>query len=143
MPGTIYIVTVVPPGFIFLLYTQQKLIPAFKNRFARQKSTPESYSFVIRQQVSDSSLNKIQKNLNYDDNGITGPDWGHSELVFNCFRKRCSQHTNVSTFAASLSDTFHSLLVSSTCYFIFSNCNPKKLFCKVVFSTRLPIWGNN
>ena len=21
----------------------------------------------------------------YDDNGITGPDWGHSEVVFKCF----------------------------------------------------------
>ena len=130
MPGTIYIVTVVPPGFIFLLYTQQKLIPAFKSRFARQKSTPESYSFAIRQQVSDSSLNKIQKNLNYDDNGITGPDWGHSELVFNCFRKRCSQHTNISTFAASLSDTFHSLLVSSTCCLSFQIVIPKNYSVK-------------
>ena len=52
------------------------------------------------------------KPLNYDDNGITGPDWGHSEVVFDCFLIRCFQHFT------SLSVTFHSLLVSSTCCFI-------------------------
>ena len=54
------------------------------------------------------------KPLNYDDNGITGPDWGHSEVVFDCFPIRCFQHFT------SLSVTFHSLLVSSTCFlFLF------------------------
>ena len=55
---------------------------------------------------------RISKPLNYDDNGITGPDWGHSEVVFDCFLIRCFQHFT------SLSVTFHSLLVSSTCCFI-------------------------
>ena len=45
--------------------------------------------------------------------GITGPDWGHSEVVFNCFPIRCFQHFT------SLSVTFHSLLVSSTCFYFF------------------------
>ena len=32
------------------------------------------------------------RNLFHHDNGITGPDWGHSELVFKCFVQRCFQH---------------------------------------------------
>ena len=31
-----------------------------------------------------------------DDNGITGPDWGHSEVVFNCFPIRCFQQIHLS-----------------------------------------------
>lgn len=33
-----------------------------------------------------------KKNLSFNDNGVTGPDWGHSELVFGCFLQRCFQH---------------------------------------------------
>ena len=77
---------------------------------------------------------RISKPLNYDDNGITGPDWGHSEVVFGCFPIRCFQHFT------SLSVTFHSLLVSSTCFlflflwfiisavFLFVNACLKKIF---------------
>ena len=43
-----------------------------------------------------------------DDNGITGPDWGRSELVFGCF------FAEVLPPNAPLSVAFHSLLVSST-----------------------------
>ena len=54
--------------------------------------------------------------LNYDDNGITGPDWGRSELVFD--------HVPVKTLApqngVSLCHIHCDLLVSSTlCFFVF------------------------
>ena len=69
-------------------------------------------SHVMAQAVQN--LYPEAKPLNYDDNGITGPDWGHSEVVFGCFPIRCFQHFT------SLSVTFHSLLVSSTCFlFLF------------------------
>lgn len=45
------------------------------------------FVFIASKEVSQKPLT--------DDNGITGPDWGHSELVFNCFRKRCFQHTTL------------------------------------------------
>lgn len=31
-----------------------------------------------------------------DDNGITGPDQGHSEVVFKCFQLRCFQQMHLS-----------------------------------------------
>ena len=30
-------------------------------------------------------LFRINQSHLFDDNGITGPDWGHSEVVFGCF----------------------------------------------------------
>ena len=50
--------------------------------------------------------------LSFDGNGITGPDWGRSELVFNCFRQRCSQHLHLSLLPSG------NLLVSSTLFLI-------------------------
>lgn len=54
------------------------------------------------------------KTTHYDYNGITGPDWGHSEVVFKCFRQ--GTHTR-----RPLSVTFHILLFSSTCCLRSSN----------------------
>ena len=34
-------------------------------------------------------MNFCSKPLHYDDNGITGPDWGRSEVVFSCFPPGC------------------------------------------------------
>ena len=50
--------------------------------------------------------------LSFDGNGLTGPDWGRSELVFNCFRQRCSQHLHLSLLPSG------NLLVSSTLFLI-------------------------
>ena len=113
MSGTINIDTVVPPGFILLL-SIAAIDSCIHSRFARQKS----------------------KRSQNDDNGITGPDWGHSEVVFNCFRKRCFQHTIAFALVASLSVTFHNLLVSSTCFHIFIDCSSKLPICKVLFIYR-------
>lgn len=46
----------------------------------------------------------------FDDNGITGPDWGHSKVVLGCFRIKHSQH---SCFSLHL---YHILLVLSSYY---------------------------
>ena len=35
--------------------------------------------------------NTADTRLHSDDNGVTGPDWGHSEVVFKCFPRRCFQ----------------------------------------------------
>ena len=51
----------------------------------------------------------------FDGNGITGPDWGRSEVVFGCFPPKRFQP------AALLSGTFHIVLVSSMLYFILVN----------------------
>jgi hypothetical protein len=36
-----------------------------------------------------------------DGNGITGPDWGHSEVVFGCFRIRCFQQMHLSLYLSA------------------------------------------
>ena len=55
------------------------------------------------------SCEKCRSTTSLDDNGITGPDWGHSEVVFRCFPIRRFQHFT------SLSEMFHILLFSSSC----------------------------
>ena len=66
--------------------------------------------------------------LHFDDNGITGPDWGHSEVVFKCFRDR-----RLPAYI-SLSGTFHILLFSSTCCLSFSILYPTLGLCQPSFS---------
>ena len=66
--------------------------------------------------------------LHFDDNGITGPDWGHSEVVFKCFRDR-----RLPAYV-SLSGTFHILLFSSTCCLSFSILYPTLGLCQPSFS---------
>ena len=67
-------------------------------------------------------MNFCSKPLHYDDNGITGPDWGRSELVFD--------HVPVKTLApqngVSLCHIRCDLLVSSTLCFL----------CSVLFGSR-------
>lgn len=102
----------------FLWYT---VCVCFCKRFCNKK-IPHSTSHTVRDEFIHSRGSTLlallpwsrqdTKPLNLDDNGITGPDWGHSEVVFGCFPIRCFQHFT------SLSVTFHSLLVSSTCCFI-------------------------
>ena len=36
-------------------------------------------------------LSAAPQNLSSDCNGVTGPDWGHSEVVFNLTGTECSQ----------------------------------------------------
>ena len=113
----------------FLWYT---VCVCFCKRFCNKKN-PSQYITYCKGRVHSfsrfhpacSAARSCQdtKPLNYDDNGITGPDWGHSEVVFGCFPIRCFQHFT------SLSVTFHSLLVSSACSFIsFSVVHYKRRF---------------
>lgn len=88
---------------------------------------------VSRFHPNCSMLNIKTQNHSYDDNGITGPDWGHSELVFKCFLSRYSQLRlfiiNIIS-RVSLSGIFHILLVSSL-YYPYKNfyvCKYSSLF---------------
>ncbi len=55
------------------------------------------FSILLSQQSENTRLHS-------DDNGVTGPDWGHSEVVFKCFpRRRFQPVTHIpSTFAAHI-----------------------------------------
>ena len=122
MPGTINKSTVVPPGFI------PSVIPI-------QTST-----LTPREPVRAFSANRFSASVTgesqNDDNGITGPDWGHSEVVFNCFPKRCFQHNDAYT-PRHLS-LLHSAIYSSLqrVLILLIDCSPKQTICKVLFIFR-------
>ena len=69
--------------------------------------------------------------LNYDDNGITGLFFSHSEVVFRRF-----QNKKLSARGFSLWYFFPSLLFSSTCCLSFYAlyCRPFFLICKEFFT---------
>ncbi len=74
---------------------------SFSSRF--HPACPELHQILPDRHAAD-----VQNHFIQDDNGITGPDWGRSELVFGCFLTKSFHHIG------SLSGTFRSVLVSSS-----------------------------
>ena len=58
-----------------MAYAQKKSLPATADRKGRYLSRFHPLCFILRPLPAT-------KPLHSDDNGVTGPDWGRSELVF-------------------------------------------------------------
>ena len=58
----------------------------------------------------------FRKITHFDGNGITGPDWGHSEVVFGCFLSGCFQHIYLPDVYQEQQDKRHPSLRYSPAY---------------------------